>query len=286
MNKPPDLEPSEVVEQLENELMDLAVVKWMAGDSEPSSKQKQVWLEHLQESQGKDFYSNLLFTLTGHRYSDYEAPRLWDDILIHRDSLTDALGRNPGIVVACLDFLTNKLKRDIEFRLIENQKLENVLERAVADSLTGLYDHDTLFSLLDNELARSIRHNHPLSFILMDLDDFKQVNDTYGHQKGDDVLIRLSRILEKTIRVIDTAGRYGGEEFAVILPETAKAAAIQTADRIRMAVQSAFLDDLQITISMGISAWPDDGSTTESLVKHADESLYKAKENGKNCIVA
>lgn len=120
---------------------------------------------------------------------------------------------------------------------------------------------------------------------MLDLDDFKLVNDNFGHQKGDEVLVRLADIIQETIRTMDIAGRYGGEEFSVILPETDLIEAVQSAERIRESIENEFHQDVQLTASVGIACFPNDGDDVTSLVKTADEALYQAKAEGKNQVV-
>jgi diguanylate cyclase (GGDEF)-like protein len=274
---------AEIVEQLEE--IDLAVVRWVAGEGEPPSEQRQ-WFDQLRQERGEGFYSDLIFTLLCRRYPQPEAHEIWDKIVFHRDTLSRTLGRNPGIVVAALDYLTNCGERPMEFRLIESGKLENMLERAVIDGLTGLYDHQTLLTLLEKEIERAKRHAETVSLLLLDLDGFKHINDTFGHQKGDEVLIRLAETIRQSIRTMDIAGRYGGEEFAIILPEAGIYAAIQSAERLRRAVEERFHQDLELTISVGIACFPDDGINVSALVRTADEALYSAKTQGKNRVVS
>ena len=157
--------------------------------------------------------------------------------------------------------------------------------RSTSDGLTGLYDHDTLLTLLEKEIERARRYSETISLLLLDLDDFKQVNDVFGHQKGDEVLVQLADIIRETIRTMDIAGRYGGEEFALILPETDMAAAVQSAERLRASVATRLRQDVQLTISVGVACFPNQEQTVAALVRAADEALYSAKAKGKNCVV-
>jgi diguanylate cyclase (GGDEF)-like protein len=276
---------AEVVEQLEEQQIDLRIVRWVAGEGEPAPEQKQ-WLDQLREERGDGFYSDLVFALLGRRYPRSDAHALWDEIVSHRDALAGALGRNPGVVVAALDWLSNlKDGEGLELSLVESSKLETMLERAVVDGLTGLYDHDTLLTLLEKEIERARRYAEAISLLLLDLDDFKQVNDVFGHQKGDEILVLLADVIRQTIRTMDIAGRYGGEEFVLILPETDMTAALQSAERLRAAVENRFHQDAQLTISVGAACFPDQAQTVDALVKAADEALYRAKAKGKNCVV-
>jgi diguanylate cyclase (GGDEF)-like protein len=153
---------------------------------------------------------------------------MWEQVLANRNRL------NPGIEVASLDWLTNiQDAKPMELSLIERGKLENMLECAVVDELTKLYDRDTLLALLEKEFIRARRNSKAISLVMLDLDDFKQVNDRFGHQKGDDVLYHIGNIIRESIRGMDIGGRYGGEEFAIILPETDIRSAVGTAERLR-----------------------------------------------------
>jgi diguanylate cyclase (GGDEF)-like protein len=225
--------------------------------------------------------------LLGRRYPKQEAHEMWDKVLSHRDLLVRTLGRNPGIVVAALDWQTNFQDDDNqEFNIIESDKLDDVLERAVVDGLTGLYDHETMLMLLEKELERAKRHTEKCSLLMLDLDDFKQVNDEYGHQKGDEVLVRLADVLLKNLRTMDIAGRFGGEEFIAILPETDTLAAIRSGERLRIAVEKEFSHDIGLTVSIGLACFPSNAVCADALLKKADDALYQAKDKGKNRVVS
>jgi diguanylate cyclase (GGDEF)-like protein len=277
---------AEVVEQLQEEQIDLAVVRWIAGETAPSSAQR-LRLDQLRSERGEGFYSDLIFVLTGRRYPLPHAHNMWNEIIAHYKVLTRSLGRNPGIVVAALDYLTNLQANEVlEFSLIETGKLAKMLERAVVDGLTDLYDHHTFLTLLDKELERAKRYAEGVSLLLLDLDDFKQVNDDFGHQKGDEVLVQVATVVRQTIRSMDIAGRYGGEEFAIIIPEADKAPAFHSAERLCRTVEDRFRDNVKLTVSVGVASFPDDAHTVADLVKAADKALYAAKARGKNRVVA
>jgi diguanylate cyclase (GGDEF)-like protein len=155
--------------------------------------------------------------------------------------------------------------------------------------LTGLYNRRYLYQELERELARSRRYGHPLSLVICDLDNFKMYNDQYGHLAGDDLLRELGEMMNSYIRKSDTAFRYGGEEFAVILPHTDQGSALVLAERLREAInQKSFLirEKLQIghiTISIGVASYPEDAVEVDSLINSADMALYEAKKT-KNCV--
>ncbi|MBI5138022.1 MAG: GGDEF domain-containing protein [Nitrospirae bacterium] len=155
------------------------------------------------------------------------------------------------------------------------------------DPLTGLDNREEFKQRLDMEVRRSERFGHPFSLLMVDIDQFKQVNDTHGHPTGDEVLCDLARLLRGTLRGIEPAARYGGEEFAVILPETDLHGALTTAERLRaaaagMAVPTQNGQEVAITVSIGVATFPDHGGDARTLVAKADKALYLAKRNGRD----
>jgi diguanylate cyclase (GGDEF)-like protein len=170
---------------------------------------------------------------------------------------------------------------------IANAMMHAEIERmATTDGLTGLFNHRVLQETLTRELRRSERQSVPLSLLLVDIDHFKKVNDTYGHPVGDLVLRGVARILKGEIRDIDVAARYGGEEFAVILTGTDGAGAKIFAERLRKTImEETFTADgrtLRVTASIGIAAVPADAKTKEELIERTDQALYQAKHQGRN----
>lgn len=166
---------------------------------------------------------------------------------------------------------------------LENAKL---YELATTDGLTSLFVHRYFHLLLSRELARSRRHNKQLSLIMMDIDDFKNFNDTYGHQLGDEVLKSVARTVKGIMRAEDVVARYGGEEFAVILPETGAAQAAVAAEKIRRMVEMLEIrhgeKKLHVTISLGVATFPEHALSKDELILCADTGLYAAKRGGKN----
>ena len=159
--------------------------------------------------------------------------------------------------------------------------LEQVRAMASTDGLTGIANRLTFNTTLEREVARAARAGEDVSLVLMDIDHFKKLNDTYGHQTGDDVLRRVAATLKVTARVYDTPARYGGEEFAVVLPRTAPDDAMMVAERLREAI-AASGDDPAVTISAGVATFPLDAADGEALVGRADAALYASKHGGRN----
>jgi diguanylate cyclase (GGDEF)-like protein len=170
-------------------------------------------------------------------------------------------------------------------------KLENTQaaleELATHDTLTDVYNRREFFSRLNGEIKRSLRYSHTFSLMILDLDDFKNVNDTYGHQAGDKVLNTIAAVIRQEVRPEDILARYGGDEFGLILPETPIANALKLAERIQSAVTAqditlAEKKTVKIGLSAGAAEFPKDGESPEDLISVADRSLYAAKRAGKD----
>jgi diguanylate cyclase (GGDEF)-like protein len=159
-------------------------------------------------------------------------------------------------------------------------------ELTITDTLTQVFNRRYFSVRLNEEFARSRKFSYPLSFLMVDIDLFKECNDRYGHLVGDAVLKDVTRIIKENIRQIDFMGRYGGEELSVALVETDKEPAFIAAERIRQAVASAKIrvydEELRITISIGLSTFPQDCDDSKGLIEKADAGLYKAKQSGRN----
>lgn len=169
----------------------------------------------------------------------------------------------------------------------ERDRAEQAEELARRDGLTGLYNHITFFRILEDEIARVLRYGGGASLMMIDIDHFKRVNDSFGHLAGDAILRDLSALLRKESRTIDSVCRYGGEEITVILPSTDTAEANLLAERLRKAVERHVFDvgeglSTGITASIGIATCPRHARAAEALVKAADLALYAAKQGGRN----
>ncbi|MDD5248419.1 MAG: diguanylate cyclase [Rhodocyclaceae bacterium] len=174
--------------------------------------------------------------------------------------------------------------------VLEAKRLtETLRESNLRDPMTGLHNRRFLEESVDTLIAQAQRHKMPMAFMMLDLDYFKMVNDSYGHDAGDSVLKALSRVLTDSVRSSDYVIRYGGEEFLILLQETDAAAAVDVAEKIRAAVEDLKVQVagglLQKTISIGISGYPADSDTFWQAVKYADVALYHAKDTGRNRVV-
>jgi diguanylate cyclase (GGDEF)-like protein/PAS domain S-box-containing protein len=178
----------------------------------------------------------------------------------------------------------------LEEQLQEIQGLQDELrEQAIRDSLTGLHNRHYLKEVLGRELSRALREGHPVSFMLLDIDRFKSVNDTYGHSAGDVVLKEVADHLSEFTRVEDIVCRYGGEEFLVVLPNTSEQGAFLIADRLRLSIQESKINadgkNISVTISAGISEFPAHGQYEATVLEAADKALYIAKRGGRNQVI-
>lgn len=161
------------------------------------------------------------------------------------------------------------------------KKLEDL---SIKDSLTSLFNRRYIYRTLKQEINRVKRFNREFTILMIDIDDFKVINDTYGHIKGDEVLKEMSEILLINLRNIDVLGRYGGEEFMVILPETNSNEAYFVAERMRRAIEKTKIKELQLTISIGVAQYIN-GEEYKATIERADKGLYEAKRTGKNKVV-
>jgi diguanylate cyclase (GGDEF)-like protein len=161
---------------------------------------------------------------------------------------------------------------------------------AITDGLTGVYTRRYFLERFDEEIKRSSLRKSNLSFLMIDADHFKAVNDQHGHLTGDLVLKEISNIIQENVREIDIVGRFGGEEFCVILPDTDLEGSRVVAERIRKSAHKrtikAYDSTLRVTLSIGLAVYPSDGKLLEELMDKADWALYRAKSQGRNCVVA
>jgi len=184
-----------------------------------------------------------------------------------------------------------RLKRVLKERRLTKErakmlgKLQNL---AITDGLTKLYNSRHFYNQLDVEVGRSRRYNHPLALLLLDIDHFKDFNDNYGHLEGDKILVAIGLNIEDCLRAMDSAYRYGGEEFTVILPETNGEEARTVAERIRRKIESAHntpdaTTNLSVTISIGVTEYIS-GEEVSAFVQRADQAMYSSKKKGRNIV--
>ena len=190
--------------------------------------------------------------------------------------------------------IKNRLRVEKDLRISE----ERYREMAIMDHLTGLYNRRHFYVLAENELKRTLRRGHSLALIMLDLDQFKKINDHYGHDVGDKVLVEVGRVLTSQVRSMDICARLGGEEFVLLLPETKSTKAVEVAERVRTAMANTCVADcgkmVNFTASLGVTSLDSERDQQEkapkglleSLIKQADEALYASKKAGRNRVTA
>ncbi|MEW6050414.1 MAG: sensor domain-containing diguanylate cyclase [Candidatus Zixiibacteriota bacterium] len=208
-------------------------------------------------------------------------------------------GHTNGILIAEADQTDHFKERDVQMLSIVARSAALALENAelhkrteeltMIDELTETFNYRYFIQKLQEEKKRALRYNLPLSIIMVDIDWFKKLNDSYGHEVGNLVLKELSRVIKKCIRDVDIFARYGGEEFVVILPQTPEGEAANIGERIREQIEKTVIDTgaagkVKVTVSVGVSAFPENGRSHEELVSVADQALYRAKGSGKNAV--
>lgn len=250
------------------------------------SKTPQLLSRYLKTSIDNTF-SELLFRLTHQNYSENKAFKLWTAIVKHKIQLNRTLDRDVGILVATLDYLTNITSDISNPKIMDDQKIEEVVREATRDALTGLYMRNVFEFFLNIELLKSRKFKRPLSLLISDIDNFKIINDSYGHQKGDEVLKQIARLFIDNSRQFDLPARYGGEEFAIILGGTPIEEAFVKAERLREQVFQFFrLRMPTVTISIGVSSLSNEIKSMKQLIVKADTALYAAKQSGKNKVMS
>jgi diguanylate cyclase (GGDEF)-like protein len=242
----------------------------------------------LAETEGVEIYPILLNILTHLEFDTQDAKSNWDKILQHHSLLEAKLERPVKLITAICDFFSEGSRKLRNPAMIELQTLEETKKVSYTDGLTGLFNRRFFDEALEGEIKRAIRNGGNFTLIFFDLDNFKNLNDTQGHQAGDLTLKRVAEILIAEKRTEDIACRYGGEELTLILPETQKINALVIAERIRQKVEETKLEfegrSFGITLSGGVASYPLDAQNIKSLIHASDIALYQAKASGRNNI--
>jgi len=245
-------------------------------------------VQQLVERHGAQVYPVLLEVLTALVLEEQDASTHWQGIVDNWLELQAKLGRDISLQTSVCDYFSSihgPLKAP---RVIDTQSYEATVQYAYFDKLTGLYNRRYIDEVLERELALSKRHGSELSLLFFDIDNFKEINDTHGHQVGDLYLQLVADIICNAKRMEDIAGRFGGEEMMLILPRTSGQEALSLGRRILKRVENAALKHLgrriTTTISAGLATYPRFGETAEELLQSCDAALYRAKGAGKNTI--
>ena len=253
--------------------------------------QPEFWRQQ-EKRYGEKLYTDLMYLLTRMSFEPEEARQHWFNILGHRLSLQIKLGRDLGMQVALADYFVNITPRIARPTTVEISLLTQKEQSALRDELTGLFNRRFFNSIIEKQQAMADRFGQTFSLLMADVDHFKIYNDHLGHLAGDRALIQVAQVLTQTARSVDYLVRYGGEEFALILPGINKDQALIAAERHRRAMEKFpfYQQECQpggnLTISLGAATYPGDAKSTYDLVHGADVALYKAKFGGRNKVEA
>ena len=230
----------------------------------------------------------LIFLLTRLKLEPADALHYWPTVLAHRAKLARLWGQPVDLRVGLMSYFLDVERHLDRPTVVEMDWIERATASAYIDEVTGLPNHRFFRDQLRREIDRSLRANTPLSLIFVDIDDFKAVNDVFGHEAGNAVLASVGRLLRRSLQVGHVVARYGGEEFVVILPSTPKSEAASLAESVRCAVVSHRFPVKEgvappaLTISLGLATSPADARDDSDLIVAADRALYEAKAAGKN----
>jgi diguanylate cyclase (GGDEF)-like protein len=226
------------------------------------------------------FLQRYFHTTTHLDLRESQSLQLWEEMLTRRRELTERVGRPVSLKTVLMDVLSSAGMIRVPV-VLEYDELKKLRVNAVTDPLTGLYNRRLFAESFEKELNRARRYGLPLGIAILDLHRFKEVNDKYGHQRGDEVLRAAATTLQKALRTSDSAFRIGGDEFALLLPQTDAAQALALSRRIDV-VFTETLKPLQlafpVTVDHGVATFPQDGDQSDQLIHVADERLYRLKE--------
>ncbi len=259
----------------------------LSADTEDSHLLARV--DELAKEFGNPVYKEMLLVMTGKHFGAELSKRYWQGAVNHCHKIFKPEFAKRGFRPALMDYLRFFAGEFSDPRIIEGEYLYNITRSSVTDGLTGLYNQTYFKKILEKTINNQRRSVDAFALVFLDLDHFKQYNDRCGHLEGDEALRVCAEIIVKNLRDGDVAVRYGGEEFALLLPNLERHSAFSVAERIRKGIEShsfpkqELLNSGNLTISGGISVFPDSGTTSNEIIQAADKELYRAKER-RNCI--
>jgi diguanylate cyclase (GGDEF)-like protein len=270
--------PHPLTDKFSNQLIPLLSV-----DTEDSHLMARV--DELAREHGNPVYKEMLLMMTGKHFGADLSRQYWEGAISHCHDIFKPEFAKRGFRPALLDYLRHIVWEFADPRIIEGEYLYNITRSSVTDGLTGLYNQTYFKKILEKTIYNQRRSEESFfALVFLDLDHFKQYNDRCGHLLGDEALRICAEIINKNLREGDIAVRYGGEEFALLLPKLDRHTAFSVAERIRKGIEEhifskqELLDNGNLTISGGISVFPDSGTTSTEIIQAADKELYKAKE--------
>jgi len=245
-------------------------------------------LNQLQHEQGPMICRSIFQTLAGIDIPRDTAVDCWRQVVERRRQLGRVLGRNVDLMTAMCDFLCSETRYLAHPRLVEVNTFERIVYESMYDSLTGLFNRLYFDEAFEHQISLAKRYGTDLSVLFLDVDDFKEINDTHGHIVGDAALKKIGTIIKDSKRDSDLAARYGGEEFVLLMPHTENFNAFILADRIRQEVEKEEFTanglTYRLTISGGLASFPLNATEPAELLQMADSATYMAKGSGKNTI--
>ena len=266
-----------------NDLQEAILALLSQPDRSPEEALQPLIEEHQSDP---DVYSRLVAAILNIEMDELTARERWADLITHHATMHQAAGRRLDFRVAAMDYLLLNPEIIGSPTIVDESMLRLTQRLAAIDELTGLFNRRFLETYLTKELNRAKRYAQVFSLLFLDLDDFKQINDSYGHAAGDKVLSALGRQITDLLRHEDFAARYGGEEFVVVLPQTTVDGAVSFGERLREVVAGLeLIPDAVVTFSAGAAAYPRHGLSADELLQHADAALYEAKLSGKDQVI-
>ncbi len=245
-------------------------------------------IDKLVEKNGDVIYQEVLQILVNIEFEPDQAKINWLKIIEHWDTISKLLDRKISLMTTISDYFSDFENTLNNFKFVGINDFEKIVKESTHDELTGLYNRGYLNEVLVQHFSLAKRHRTELSILFLDIDDFKEINDTLGHNSGDVILKRVAQIIGKGMRDSDIKSRYGGDEFVVLMPNTDKINALLLAERLRKEIKETKInindETHQVTVSGGVAGFPVDADKAQSLLDLADSALYRAKGAGKNSI--
>lgn len=245
-------------------------------------------LNKLVYEHGEEVYRVVIQILTDFDLDSEDAKKYWIAIITHRENISKALDRKISLMTAISDYSGLYEKSLKDHKLVEINAYEKTKKESTHDNLTGLFNKAYFQNTLNQHLSLAKRNSTDLSVLFLDVDDFKGINDTFGHCSGDIILKNVAQTLTQELRTSDIAACFGGDEFVILMPNTYKTNALLLSERLRKAIKQKQItikdQNLQITVSGGVAGFPADAQKAQNLLNLADSALYRAKGAGKDSI--
>lgn len=242
------------------------------------SSQERLGFEQYKIERGQAYFQDLIYTLFQIDFSHRNCETIWKDLIQHKEEMTKTLRRKVHIIVAGLDYFSKESPELEDIILLDKKTHNRILQHTVKDSLTGLYNFAYFKSTLPKEIERFQRFQTPTTLIMMDLDNFKNYNDSHGHLKGNELLAEIGDCLKRLTREYDSAIRYGGDEFAIIAPNTNLNQGLSLSKRLVELFKKDIHTKHNIGISIGVASASEELNNPEKILQTADQKLYVAKK--------